>query len=682
VQTAPVQTAPARRTSPQTAPLMIPVQATSFIYRRHFSPPVDASKVLLEHLSVENMKNLRLVCRIMREASREPFAEHFRTVSVFVEGGYSHVLGSRYQGEESPNFLKTLRFVEGQSSITQSFNEASGRKSSIEPSEKEDAEDDEEVTAFDETSLRMLLELSKYAELASHVQEIRLVVCRWKLRSLNRDVNGQLVWKYDDFRSMPYTLAEDDFDENQPELRSQVLAELLLKAIPGFKNLHSITLTDTGAHRALGLTMLQRELGLTPNIMLDDYEFSLVHEKVYYEASLLRAFKIVYYALDAVADSPSRPPLHTLSIDSSYMERTFRGLPMRLLNMSQSMADTFQRAFESLSTLNLQINAAQQDIVDASKPQIVSDIGEGKWATKHKTRSYRFFNKILEKCHNLTQLNIEMDGEATTNGYTEFLKFLFEQLTLPLLKDFRLVGHSIPQAAIKSFVIRHAKTLKRLEFGEMRLPHGPHGLNVPDRQTGRGRYWANLLESFLNIPATLPSSPSFPPPSPLSGPPHPRASSTRPPGLSFSEIVANRASKLQAPPPPFDPSIAFPRKRDYEAFSDGLTTITNDGFVTTEVGKSFQAAEKKLTKTTRNRSVFLQPDKRRKTSLFTGRGWKAGAEEEEGSCGLEYLRLWDIVDVADWDGKVVEEVVWEEGLELKGDVGAGIRRELGRLRTL
>jgi hypothetical protein len=106
------------------------------------------------------------------------------------------------------------------------------------------------------------------------------------------------------------------------------------------------------------------------------------------------------------------------------------------------------------------------------------------------------------------------------------------------------------------------------------------------------------------------------------------------------------------------------------------------------VGKSFQAAEKKFTKTTRNRSVFLQPDKRRKTSLFTVRVWKGDREEvdkvmdkEKGGCGLEYLKLWDVVDVVDRDGKVVEDVVWEEGLELERDVGAGIRRELRRLRA-
>lgn len=152
------------------------------------------------------------------------------------------------------------------------------------------------------------------------------------------DEFSHVPWEY---KGKGYVDGEDEDDiERRDNVRTLLVSAITpdsSKRIYGFPNLQSITITDKYADRALGLAEIGHDnhsgTVFSPNTSFDDYEVSLIHEKSFYEASLLRAFVIVYHALEDLAQSAIAPSLRRLSVESSKMDKTFRGLPLLKLNL-------------------------------------------------------------------------------------------------------------------------------------------------------------------------------------------------------------------------------------------------------------------------------------------------------------------------------------------------------------
>lgn len=215
-----------------------------------------------------------------------------------------------------------------------------------------------------EWSFEKLIECFKDANGAQHVQAIFLVVYRWKDEELERaeDKFSNVPWKY---KGKGYVDAEDEDDiQRRKNIRKPLLTAIIpdrSKGIFDFPNLQSITITDRYADRALGLD----EIGhghhsgtvYAPNTMFNDYEASLIHEKSFYEASLLRTFVIMYLALADLTQSAIAPSIRRLSMEASKMDKVFRGLPLLKLNLSASAADSLRQGFSGVTELLLQVDA-------------------------------------------------------------------------------------------------------------------------------------------------------------------------------------------------------------------------------------------------------------------------------------------------------------------------------------
>jgi hypothetical protein len=420
-----------------------------------FSLPEKAALLVTRHLPVDDLFNFRISCKILWAISWPAFKALFHSTAVFVEGRSWKI----WSTGNTHSHDTTL-------------------------------DDVSEQAVLEDTSLEILCQISEHPLLRDAIYELRLVVCRWKEQEsyTTQPPTGPdfkaLLWQYTGFRSHPYPILRADNESDFSRL--DVVNNRLVSALSRLPNVTSIIIGDRQAEHAIGSRMLQRRLGLMPNTMFRDYEKCFIYEQPYYEGSLLRAMMMLFSTLSDLETVPIRK----LTIESLQNGKQFRGLPLQLFEMSKNQTKAMERVFSAMNQLNLQIDA-KEPVEGPGMPGCIFSIDSLEDADASFT-TWKVLPQMLTMSQNLTQLHLEFGGGEIShhgqNGYTQYLSTLLERMTLQKMIDFRLVGQSAPQASIKAFLSRHARTLKILELGKMSLPYGAlegtaqcHSLRHPTR---------------------------------------------------------------------------------------------------------------------------------------------------------------------------------------------------------
>jgi hypothetical protein len=270
--------------------------------------------------------------------------------------------------------------------------------------------------------------------------------------------------------------------------------------------LTAISVGDGFAGEALGATLMERSLGLRPNILFHNYSEMSGQELEDYRASLCRATLMIMVAL---VGKPN--PIEKFTVRSMENEGSSKGFPLQLLQLSPAQIHLIKPAFSGLRQLDIQLDAREHytslSIPPSAVDRMLGELVNRNYADDSYyetfTRDWQFCYigpALFDMANNLTHLRLEYcvedsEKEDEQHGYTKYLKNLFDLVNLPKLCNFRLIGQSVPQAALQSFLFRHAQTLKSLELGSMGLLYNQLGNAIPNMMKSG---WVGLFNYLVN----------------------------------------------------------------------------------------------------------------------------------------------------------------------------------------